>query len=156
MNITATLFGQMLFFVVFVWFTMKFVWPHITAAMAERQKKIAEGLSAADRAAKDLELAQERAADNLREAKEQAAQIIAQANKRAAGIIDEAKVQARAEGDRLIVAARAEVDQEAHRAREQLRKQVSALAMAGAEKVLEKSIDAKAHGELLDKLAAEL
>lgn len=156
MNITATLFGQMLFFVVFVWFTMKFVWPHITAAMAERQKKIAEGLSAADRAAKDLELAQEKAADNLREAKEQAAQIIAQANKRAAEIIDEAKVQARAEGDRLIVAAKAEVDQEAHRAREQLRKQVSALAMAGAEKVLAKSIDAQAHGELLDKLAAEL
>lgn len=156
MNITATLFGQMLFFVVFVWFTMKFVWPHITAAMAERQKKIAEGLSAADRAAKDLELAQEKAADNLREAKEQAAQIIAQANKRAAEIIDEAKVQARAEGDRLIVAAKAEVDQETHRAREQLRKQVSALAMAGAEKVLAKSIDAQAHGELLDKLAAEL
>lgn len=156
MNITATLFGQMLFFVVFVWFTMKFVWPHITAAMAERQKKIAEGLSAADRAAKDLELAQEKAADNLREAKEQAAQLIAQANKRAAEIIDEAKAQARAEGDRLIVAAKAEVDQEAHRAREQLRKQVSALAVAGAEKVLEKSIDAKAHGELLDKLAAEL
>lgn len=156
MNITATLFGQMLFFVVFVWFTMKFVWPHITAAMAERQKKIAEGLSAADRAAKDLELAQEKAADNLREAKDQAAQIIAQANKRAAEIIDEAKVQARAEGDRLIVAAKAEVDQETHRAREQLRKQVSALAMAGAEKVLAKSIDAQAHGELLDKLAAEL
>lgn len=156
MNITATLFGQMLFFVVFVWFTMKFVWPHITAAMAERQKKIAEGLSAADRAAKDLELAQEKAADNLRAAKEQAAQIIAQANKRAAEIIDEAKVQARAEGDRLIVAAKAEVDQETHRAREQLRKQVSVLAMAGAEKVLAKSIDAQAHGELLDKLAAEL
>ncbi|MFP5382506.1 MAG: F0F1 ATP synthase subunit B [Gammaproteobacteria bacterium] len=156
MNITATLFGQMLFFVVFVWFTMKFVWPHITAAMAERQKKIAEGLSAAERAAKDLELAQEKAADNLREAKEQAAQIIAQANKRAAEIIDEAKVQARAEGDRLIVAAKAEVDQETHRAREQLRKQVSALAMAGAEKVLARSIDAQAHGELLDKLAAEL
>ena len=156
MNITATLFGQMLFFVVFVWFTMKYVWPLISTAMAERQKKIAEGLAAADRAAKDLELAQEKAADNLREAKDQAAQIIAMANKRAAEIVEEAKAQARAEGDRLITAARAEVEQEAHRAREQLRKQVAVLAVAGAEKVLAKSIDAKAHGELLDKLAAEL
>lgn len=156
MNITATLIGQMLFFIVFVWFTMKFVWPLITAAMAERQNKIADGLAAADRAARNLELAQEKAGAEIRAAKEQGAEIVAMANKRSAEIVEEAKVQARTEGDRLITAAKAEVAQEAHRAREQLRGQVAMLAVAGAEKVLGKTIDAKAHGELLDKLAAEL
>lgn len=156
MNITATLIGQMLFFVVFVAFTMKFVWPLITTAMAERQQKIADGLAAADRAAKSLELAQDKAAASLREAKEEAGKIIELANKRAAEIVDEAKQQARAEGDRILAAAKAEVDQEAHRAREQLRKQVSALAVAGAEKILAKSVDQKAHSDLLEKLAAEL
>ena len=156
MNITATLIGQMLFFVVFVAFTMKFVWPLITTAMAERQKKIADGLAAADRAAKDLELAQDKATAALREAKVEAGKIIELANKRAAEIVDEAKQQARAEGDRILAAAKAEVDQEAHRAREQLRKQVSALAVAGAEKILAKSVDQQAHSALLEKLAAEL
>lgn len=156
MNITATLIGQMLFFVVFVWFTMKFVWPMITTAMAERQKKIADGLAAADRAAKDLELAQDKATAALREAKVEAGKIIELANKRAAEIVDEAKQQARVEGDRILAAAKTEVDQEAHRAREQLRKQVSALAVAGAEKILAKSVDQKAHSDLLEKLAAEL
>lgn len=156
MNITATLIGQMLFFVVFVWFTMKFVWPMITTAMAERQKKIADGLAAADRAAKDLELAQDKAAAALREAKVEAGKIIELANKRAAEIVDEAKQQARVEGDRILAAAKAEVDQDAHRAREQLRKQVSALAVAGAEKILAKSVDQQAHSDLLEKLAAEL
>lgn len=156
MNITATLIGQMLFFVVFVAFTMKFVWPLITTAMAERQKKIADGLAAADRAAKDLELAQQKASDNLREAKDQAAKIIEMANKRAAEIVEEAKSQARVEGERIVTAARAEVAQEVHRAREELRKQVAALAVAGAEKILAKSVDRQAHTDLLEKLAAEL
>jgi F-type H+-transporting ATPase subunit b len=155
-NITATLIGQMLFFVVFVAFTMKFVWPLITTAMAERQKKIADGLAAADRAAHSLELAQEKAAAALREAKAEAGRIIELANKRAAEIVDEGKQQARTEGERILTAAKAEVDQEAHRAREQLRKQVSALAVAGAEKILAKSVDQKSHSDLLEKLAAEL
>lgn len=156
MNINATLFGQSLFFIVFVWFTLKFVWPLITTAMAERQKKIADGLAAADRAAKDLELAQDRATAALREAKIESGKIIELANKRSADIIDEAKQQARIESDRIITAAKAEIDQEAHRAREQLRKQVSALAVAGAEKILGKSVDQASHSDLLEKLASEL
>lgn len=156
MNITVTLFGQMVAFALLIWFVNKVLWGPMTAMMEERQKRIADGLSAADRAAKDLELAQAKAGEELRAAREQGTQIIALANKRAAEIVEEAKVQARAEGDRLIIAAKAEVEQEAHRAREQLRKQVATLAVVGAEKVLAKSIDAKVHGELLEKLAAEL
>ncbi|MFZ5722178.1 MAG: F0F1 ATP synthase subunit B [Pseudomonadota bacterium] len=156
MNITVTLFAQMAAFILLIWFINKVLWGPLSKMMEDRQKRIADGLSAADRAAKDLELAQEKAAGEIRAAREQGAQIVAMANKRATEIVEEAKAQARVEADRLIVAAKAEVDQEAHRAREQLRKQVAVLAVAGAEKVLSKSIDAKAHGELLDKLAAEL
>lgn len=156
MNITVTLFGQMVAFALLIWFVNKVLWGPMTAMMEERQKRIADGLSAADRAAKDLELAQAKAGEELRAAREQGTQIIAMANKRAAEIVEEAKAQARAEGDRLIAAAKAEVEQEAHRAREQLRKQVATLAVVGAEKVLSRSIDAKVHGELLEKLAAEL
>ncbi len=156
MNITVTLFAQMAAFILLIWFVNKVLWGPLSKMMEDRQKRIADGLSAADRAAKDLELAQEKAGVELRAAREQGAQIVAMANKRAAEIVEEAKVQARTEGDRLIVAAKAEVEQEAHRAREQLRKQVAALAMAGAEKVLTRSIDAKVHGELLEKLSAEL
>jgi len=156
MNITVTLIAQMAAFILLIWFVNKVLWGPLSKMMEERQKRIADGLSAADRAAKDLELAQEKAAAEIRAAREQGAQIVAMANKRASEIVEEAKGQARAEGDRILVAAKAEVDQEAHRAREQLRKQVAVLAVAGAEKVLSKSIDAKAHSELLDKLAAEL
>lgn len=156
MNITVTLFGQMAAFALLIWFVNKLLWGPMTKMLEDRQKRIADGLSAADRAAKDLELAQQKAGDELRAAREQTAQIIAAANKRAAEIVEEAKGQARTEGDRIIAGAKAEVEQEMHRAREQLRKQVASLAVTGAEKVLSKSIDAKVHGELLDKLAAEL
>lgn len=156
MNITVTLIAQMAAFILLIWFVNKLLWGPLSKMMEERQKRIADGLSAADRAAKDLELAQEKAGVEIRAAREQGAQIVAMANKRAAEIVEEAKVQARAEGDRLIVAAKAEVEQETHRAREQLRKQVATLAVIGAEKVLAKSIDAKVHGEMLDKLAADL
>lgn len=156
MNINITLFAQMAAFALLIWFINRLLWAPLTQMMAERQKRIADGLSAAERAAKDLDLAQEKAAVEIRAAREQGAQIIAAANKRGVDIVEEAKTQARAEGDRLIVAAKAEIDQEAHRAREQLRKQVATLAVAGAEKVLGKTIDSKAHGELLEKLAAEL
>jgi len=155
-NINATLIGQIITFAIFVWFCMKFVWPHLLSAMQEREKKIADGLDAANRAERDLELAQEKAASQLRESKEKAAEIIEQANKRANQIIDEAKEAARTEGARLVAAAQAEVEQEANRAKEDLRKQVSELAVAGAAKILGKSVDAAAHSELLNKLADEL
>ena len=156
MNINATILGQMIAFAFFVWFCMKYVWPPLTAALADRAKKIADGLEAAERAGKDLELAQERAAEQLREAKTEASGIIEQANKRASQIIDEAKEQAREEGKRLIAGAQAEIEQEVNRAKEHLRKQVASIAIAGAEKILEASIDEKAHAELAEKLAASL
>ncbi|MEZ5523621.1 MAG: F0F1 ATP synthase subunit B [Pseudomonadales bacterium] len=156
MNINATMIGQMLTFVVFVWFCMKFIWPPITSALAERKKKIADGLSAADRAEQDLELAKEKATQQLKEAKQQGAEIIEQANKRATQLVEEAKEQAREEGERLLVAAQAEIEQEFNRAREELRTQVAAVAVAGAEKVLGAKVDAAEHSAMLDKLAAEL
>lgn len=156
MNINLTLIGQSISFFLFVWFCMKFVWPVIRNMMDEREKQIADGLEAADRAGRDLELAQEKATHQLREAKEQAASIIEQANKRASQIVEEAKDTAREEADRVKAAAHAEVEQEVNRAKEALRAQVATLAIAGAEKVLESSIDMSAHQVLLDKLAAEL
>lgn len=156
MNINMTLLGQMIAFTLFVWFCMKFVWPPVTTALRERQKKIAEGLDAANRAERSLELAQEKATSQMREGKEQAAEIIENANKRANQIIDEAKEAARVEGARLVAAAQAEVEQEVNRAKETLRKQVSELAVAGAAKILGKSVDAEAHSDLLNQLADEL
>ncbi len=156
MNINYTLIGQMIFFAIFVLFCMKYVWPPILAAMNEREKKISDGLAAADRASKDLELAQKKAVQELKEAKEQAAELIEQANKRANQIVDEAKESARQEGDRLISAAKSEIEQEKNRVKEELRKEVAAIAVAGAEKILGASIDASKHGELLDQLASEI
>ncbi len=156
MNINLTIIGQAIAFAIFVAFCMKYVWPPITAALAERKKKIAEGLDAAERAARDLELAKEKAASNMRESKEQAAAIIEQANKRANQIVDEAKEQATEEANRVKTAAQAEIEQEANRAKEALRAQVATLVIAGAEKILEAAIDEKAHAQLVDKLAAEL
>jgi|TARA_B100001063_G_scaffold158735_1_gene148093 F-type H+-transporting ATPase subunit b len=155
-NINLTLIGQIIAFAVFVAFCMKFVWPPLINAMQERAKKIADGLDAANRAERDLKLAQEKATSQMREAKEQAAQVIEQANKRATQIIDEAKETANQEGERLKAAAQAEIDQEVNRAKETLRTRVSALAVAGASKILETSIDVEKHNALLDKLAEEL
>jgi F-type H+-transporting ATPase subunit b len=155
-NINLTLFGQLVTFVLFVMFCMKYVWPHIVGAMEERAEIIAEGLAAADRAGHDLELAQEKAVERLKEAKEEAAVIVDAAGKRGTQIVEEAKDLARAEGERLKEAAQAEIEQEVNRAREHLRSQVAALALAGAEKVLAAEIDINRHGELVDKLAAEL
>ena len=135
---------------------MKFVWPPILAAMQEREQKIADGLSAAERAKQDLELAKEKSVERLREAKEEAAGIVDAANRRANQIIEEAKTAAVSEADRVKAAAQAEIEQERNRAREQLRGQVAALSLAGAERVLGASIDEKAHSDILDKLAAEL
>ena len=156
MNINMTLIGQTFAFAIFVWFCIKYVWPPISTALHERQKKIADGLDAASRASRDLELAQEQAAQTLRESKEQASQILEQANKRSAQIVEEAREHARTEGERIVAGARAEIEQETQRAKEELREQVSYLAIIGAERVLESSVDEKAHRKLLDELAAEL
>jgi len=155
-NITLTLFGQSLTFGIFVWFCYRYIWPLLINAMRERQKTIGEGLAAAERAEKDLALAQTRAADRLKEAKEEARGIIEQARGRALQMVEEAKNDARAEGERQKEAARAEIEQEVNRAKEKLRAQVAALAVSGAEKILQSSIDRNRHSELLDKLAAEL
>ncbi len=156
MNINLTLFGQMIAFVVFVWFCMKYVWPPILGAMKEREDKIAEGLAAADRASHDLELAKHEAVERLKEAKEEAAGIVDSANKRANQIVEEAKDAAVVEADRVKASAQAEIEQETNRAREHLRGEVAALSLAGAEKVLGAAIDQNAHKELVDKLASEL
>jgi F-type H+-transporting ATPase subunit b len=156
MNITLTLIAQALTFAILIWFTARFVWPPLLAAIEARQKTIADGLADAERAKHDLELASKRSADILRDAKEKAGEIVANGEKRASEIIEQAKNQAKIEGDRIIAGAKAEVDQEVFRAKEQLRTQVSAIALAGAGKILGREIDSKAHNDLLDKLAAEL
>ena len=156
MNFNATLIGQTITFIVFVWFCMRFIWPPVMNALETRKKKIADGLAAGERGKHEKELAEERAKDILREAKEQAGEIISRADKRAAEIVEEAKGDARAEGDRLKTAAQAEIEQELNRVREEMRGQVVSIALAGAGKVLEREIDEAAHGELLNKLAAEI
>lgn len=156
MNLNATIIGQSFAFLVFVLFCMKYVWPPITAILEERQKKIADGLEAADRAQRDLGLAQNKAADELREAKLQSAALIEQANKRGSQIVEEAKDKAREEGQRLITGAKAEIDMELQRAKEALRSQVAAIAVSGAERILGTAIDQAANEELLKKLADEL
>jgi F-type H+-transporting ATPase subunit b len=156
MNINATLIAQAIMFAIFVWFCMRFVWPPIVNALESRKKQIADGLAAADRGKHELELAAKRATESLHEAKMKASEIIAQAEKRSAQIVDEAKNAAKAEGDRMLAAARAEMEQEVFRAREQLRGQVAALVVAGAEKVLRREVDAKAHADLLEAVKNEL
>lgn len=156
MNLNLTLIGQAIAFAVFVFFCMKYVWPPVTQALAERQKKIADGLDAASRATRDLELAQEKASETLRESKEEAASIIEQAHKRSNQMIEEAREAARAEGERMVAQARAEITQEINQAKDELRGQVASLAVIGAERLLESSIDEAKHRELIDKLAAEL
>ncbi|HCU85051.1 MULTISPECIES: F0F1 ATP synthase subunit B [unclassified Methylophilus] len=156
MNINFTLIAQAIAFAVLIWFTVKFVWPPLLTAIEARQKEIADGLAAAQEGKSALEVAAKKSETTLNEAKQKATEIIGQAEKRAAQIIDEAKGNAKAEGDRIIAGAKAEIDQEVNRAKEGLRAQVSTLAVAGAEKILRKEIDAKAHSEMLAKLAAEL
>ncbi|WP_018871610.1 F0F1 ATP synthase subunit B [Thioalkalivibrio sp. ALJ16] len=156
MNINLTIIGQLLAFSVFVWFTMRYVWPPMSNALEERRKKIADGLAAAERGEKEQELAQERATEVIKEAKQQANEIVASAQKRANELVEESKTAAREEGTRIKEAAQSEIEQELNRAKEELRKQVSVLAVAGAEQILAKEIDAKAHGDLLKKLAAKL
>ncbi|WP_237885140.1 F0F1 ATP synthase subunit B [Pseudomonas sp. PGPR40] len=156
MNINATLIGQSVAFFIFVLFCMKFVWPPVIAALHERQKKIADGLDAASRAARDLELAHEKVGQQLREAKAQAAEIIEQAKKRGNQIVEEAVEKARVDADRVKAQAQAEIEQELNSVKDVLRAQLGALAVGGAEKILGATIDQNAHAELVNKLAAEI
>jgi F-type H+-transporting ATPase subunit b len=156
MNINLTLFAQAVSFAILIWFTVKFVWPPLLKAIETRQKTIADGLAAGERGKQELEAATQRSTAAVEEAKLKASSIIAQAEKRATDIIEEAKNNAKAEGDRILAGAKAEIDQEVNRAKEGLRAQVSALAVAGAEKILRKEIDAKAHADMLNTIANEL
>lgn len=156
MNPNITLLGQMISFAILIWFTVKFIWPPLMQAIEERQKKIAEGLAAADRSQKDLAQAQDKVNEALKDARTKANEIIEQAHARANQIIDQAKNDAIAEANRQKALAEAEIAAAANRAKEDLRKQVSALAVTGAEKLLRREIDANAHKALIDDLAAQL
>jgi F-type H+-transporting ATPase subunit b len=155
-GINVTLLGQMGTFLVFIWFTMKFVWPPIVKALEERRARIADGLAAAERGQKALESADAQVAERLREARQQAAQIIEQAERRGAELLDEAKDNAQAAGERMLAKARAELELETSRAREALRGEVAAIALSGARQLLEKEVDPNTHRELLDRLAGQL
>ncbi|MFY8100397.1 MAG: F0F1 ATP synthase subunit B [Allorhizobium sp.] len=156
MDINLTLIIQSLAFFAVAWVVMKFGWPNIMAAIEERQAKIADGLAAADRSKKDLAQAEEKVNEVLREARVKANEIIAQAEARRLQIIDAAKDEAVAEAQRVKASADAEIEQSANKAREELRKQVSTLALAGAEKLIRREIDGNAHKALLDELASEI
>ena len=156
MNLNMTFFGQMITFAILIWFTMKFIWPPLNKAIEERQHKIAEGLAAAEQSQKNLAQAQQSVDAELRAARTKANEIIEQAHQRANQIIDQAKNDALAEATRQKALAEAEIAASANRAREDLRKQVSTLAVTGAEKLLKREIDANAHKALLDELASEI
>lgn len=156
MNINATLFGQMISFALFVWFTKHFVWSHINKALVDRQEKIADGLAAAERGHLELKLAQENSVQSIKEGQEKASKIILDAQKQADHIVDEARQKAREEGQRIIEQAHQEIHQMVSDAKESLRKRVTEIALFGAEKLLEKSIDEASHLKMLDKLAEEI
>ncbi|HLU07453.1 MAG TPA: F0F1 ATP synthase subunit B [Woeseiaceae bacterium] len=156
MDINMTLLGQTIAMIVFVWFTMKFIWPYVMNAIEERQTKIADGLAAAERGQQSLDSAKEEAAAIVGEARKQASGILDQAHARANEIVAEGKAEGARERERQLQAARAEIEQESNRAREELRGQVSAIAVASAEKILMREIDPKTHEDILTRLAAEL
>lgn len=156
MNINLTLISQAIAFAIFIWFTVKFVWPPLLRAIETRQKQIADGLAAAEQGRNALERSNKQAEVSIGEARGRAAEIIAQAEKRAGQIVEEAKNAAKGEADREKAAAKAEIEQEASRAREQLREQVAMLAVAGAEKILRREIDGRAHADLLDAVKKQL
>lgn len=156
MNLNLTLIGQLIAFLIFVGFCMKYVWPPIVTAMAERQKRIAEGLDAADKATRELENAKGQIADELNSARAQVSELIEQANKRSAQIVEEAQDKARAEAEKIMASAQAQIAQESAQAREALRAELASLALIGAERVLGAAVDENAHKKLLAELAEEL
>lgn len=156
MNITVTLIAQMIAFGLLIWFVNKVMWGPLSGIMEARQKRIADGLAAGEKGKHEEELAKKKAIEVLKEAKEQAAEVVAQGQKRASEIVEEAKETARTEGERIVTAANAEIEREINQAKEALRAQVASIAVAGAEKVLKREIDAKSHDALLNDLAAEI
>ena len=156
MSITFTLIAQTLAFILFIAFTVKFVWPPLLRAIEARQKQIADGLAAGEQGRKSLEISTRQAEEAIAEARARAAEIVSQAEKRAAQLVEEAKGAAKEEGTREKAAAKAEIGQEVQRAREVLREQVAALAVAGAEKILRREVDARAHAELLEGIKKQL
>ena len=156
MSFNLTLIAQAVAFALFIWFTVKFVWPPLLRAIEARQKSIADGLAAGEQGRKSLEVSSQQADQAIQSARGRAAEIVSQAEKRAAQVVEEAKANAKAEGEREKTAAKAEIQQEVSRAREKLRDQVAALAVAGAEKILRREVDAKAHAELLEGIKKQL
>ena len=156
MSINLTLFVQAITFAAFIWFTVKVVWPPLLRAIESRQRNIADGLAAAEQGRKSLEVSNKKAEETIRESRDRAAELIAQAEKRGAELIEEAKAAAKEESAREKAAAKAEIEQEVARAREQLRDQVAMLAVAGAEKILRREVDAKAHADLLGSIKGQL
>jgi F-type H+-transporting ATPase subunit b len=156
MNLNLTLVAQAITFAAFIWFTVKFVWPHMLRAIETRQKTIADGLAAADRGRRTLEQSTRQAEAAVDQARSRAAEILSQAEKRAAQLVDEARGAAKEEGNREKAAAKAEIEQEISRAREQLRDHVAALAVAGAAKILRREVDARAHADLLETIKQQL
>ena len=156
MNLNATLFAQIVVFFILAWFTMKFVWPPIMKALDERATKIADGLAAAERGKQSLDLAAKRSAETVREGKEKGAEALAHADKRASEIIEAAKQQAKTEADMVVAGAKAEIEQEAARVKESLRERVAELAIAGAEKILRREVDVKAHASMLAAIKQDL
>jgi len=155
-NLNATLLAQIVVFGILWWFTMKFVWPPITKALDERAKKVADGLTAADKAKSELASANKRVEAQLAESRNETAKLLADAEKRAQAIVDEAKKRAEEEGVKIVAAAKAEADQQAIQAREVLREQVAVLAVKGAEQILKREVNAGVHAELLTRLKTEL
>ncbi|HEX9625368.1 MAG TPA: F0F1 ATP synthase subunit B [Acidiferrobacterales bacterium] len=156
MNINATLIGQTIAFIVFVWFCMRFIWPPVMHALEARKRNIADGLAAGEKGRHELTLAEKRATEILRETKQQATEILAQAEKRGAEIVEEAKQAAKTEAENILAAAKADIGREINAAREQLRARVTDLAVAGAARILKKEIDAQAHAKLLDDVVRQL
>ncbi|MEK6594934.1 MAG: F0F1 ATP synthase subunit B [Pseudomonadota bacterium] len=156
MNINFTLISQAVAFSIFIWFTVKYVWPPLLRAIEERQKTIADGLAAGERGRHELELASQRSSDVLKEAKQRASEIILQAEKRATEIVEEAKKSAKEEGDRIVAGAKADIEHEMFSAKEALRQHVAELAVAGAAKILRREVDAKAHADMLASIEEDL
>ncbi len=156
MNLNFTLIAQALAFALFIWFTVKFIWPPLMRAIEQRQKQIADGLAAGERGRQELEAAGKRAHEELAKARERVGEVIASAEKRDARMLDEAKAAARAEAERILAGAKADIDQQIAHAREMLREQLASLAVAGAEKILRREVNAQTHAELLNQLKREI
>jgi F-type H+-transporting ATPase subunit b len=156
MNINVTLFAQIIAFIAMIWFVNKLLWGPLTRMLAERQKRVADGLAAAEKGRHDLERSEKRALELLEEARAQAANLLAQSERRATEIVEEAKAEARVQGERIVEAARGEIERETHRAREQLRAQVAELAAAGASRIIKREIDRRAHDDLMKDLVSQI